>query len=357
MMVTSCDPNGMIVLIGHTRHSLERNVLRPMRKLYSETMVGMMRDDGRVRLFCRDAIVLGADTEARAKALQGMSVAYAYGDEVATWSRAVFMMLASRLDRAGSRFDGTCNPEGPGHWLKAFLDGGADVYVQHYTLEDNPALPEAFKRNLMAEYAGSVLYDRYILGKWTKAEGLVYRGFDAGRHVVEAAGEIRRIVFGVDVGHANATAFVALGDGVDGRRYVLAEYLHSGRESGEARSPLGYARDFVAFRERTLGMYAGSLYGGVVVDPSAAGFIAQLREVGERRVYRARNGVLDGIAAVASAFDGDRLRVLRGCDGIVREIGGYVWDSAAAARGEDRPVKVDDHLLDALRYALRRMGD
>lgn len=340
--VRESPPDGEIVLIGYTRETLERNVLRPMRRVYGERMVGPTRQDGRVRLFGRDAYVFGADTDERARALQGMSIAYAYGDEVATWRESVFRMLASRLDRAGSRFDGTCNPEGPGHWLKRFIDSGADVYVQAYTIEDNTSLPEAFVRGLKAEYAGSVLYDRYILGRWTQAEGLVYRGFDPGRHVLARAEGARRIVIGADVGHANATAYVAVGD-CGGQRIVLDEYAHSGREAGGAKSPLGYARDYLIFRDRVLAAHPGARFDGVVVDPSAAGFIAQLREVGERRVYRARNDVLAGIACVASALDAGRLAVLARCERTIAEMGGYVWDERAAARGEDRPVKRGDH--------------
>lgn len=341
---------GEIVLLGNTVETVRRNILRPMAKVWAGDLVGEVGGDGAVRLFGRRVHVLGADRADRVKALQGMSVSYAYGDEVTTWARPVFEMLMSRLDQPESVFDGTCNPAGPGHWFKRFLDGEGDIFQQAYTIDDNPYLPEAFVRELKGAYAGTVLYDRYILGKWTRAEGLVYRGFDPGKHVAEGAAQVRYVGFAADVGHSNATAFLALGEAGDGRLYVLDEYYHSGRETGETKSPLGYARDFAAFRKGVLGRYPGARAGGVYVDPSAVGFMAQLREVGVYAVYRAKNAVLPGIAAVASRIERDGLRVLAGCGHLLEELAGYVWDDRAAEEGMDRPVKEADHCVDALRY-------
>lgn len=341
---------GHIVLLGNTQETVRRNILEPMRAIWGGNIGRMNAATGEIRLFGRSAVVLGADTRDRVKALQGMSVAYCYGDEITTWNEDVFSMLKSRLDLEESTFDGTCNPAGPNHWFKRFLDSGADIYLQTYTLEDNPCLPPAFVRQLKAEYAGSVLYDRYVLGKWASADGIVYRAFDPVRHVVEEAAVIGRISFAVDVGHINATCFLAIGEAGDGRAYVLDEYYHSGAADGKARSPLGYARDFERFARTLRARYPQARYEGTYVDPSAAGFMAQLRECGVTRVYRARNAVVEGIAAVASLMDSDRLRVLACCRSLLHELASYAWDPHAAARGEDAPIKRDDHAVDALRY-------
>ena len=165
---------GLNVMIGNTRGTLQRNVIEPMRALYGAGRVGDVRADGTVDMFGQRVYTFGADTQAGVDRLRGASVKYAYGDEVGTWSENLFHMLKSRMDRPYSLFDGTCNPEGPDHWLYAFLNSGADVYAQTYTLDDNPYLDPAVVASLKREYAGTVLYDRYIMGLWVSAEGALF---------------------------------------------------------------------------------------------------------------------------------------------------------------------------------------
>lgn len=359
LRVSRCEGSGLILLIGNTQGTVERNILTPMRARYTERMVSRIRQgDGSIRLFGKTAFVLGADAKSRVAALQGTGVEYCYGDEMTTWAEEVFWMLKSRLDGKRSLFDGTCNPEGPSHWLKKFIDSDADIYHQAYTIDDNPFLPEAFVRALKKEYAGTVYYDRYILGRWAQAEGAIYPMFDRARHIANEPPSIRRLYFAVDVGHANATVFLCVGIADDGRAYVLAEYAHEGRKAAGAKSPHAYAMDFMLFKARQTEAYPGALYCGVYVDPSALGFMTELRELGESRVYRAVNDVLPGIQTVASMIDSDRVRILSRCEWTLSELSGYVWDEAAAQRGVDAPRKENDHAMDALRYLLHtRRGE
>ena len=358
--ILHCTGSGLIVLMGNTQGSVNRNVLEPMRSLWGQKLVGTIRtSDNSVRLFGKKVYVLGADKKTSVARIQGTGMEYCYGDEVTTWSEEVFEMLKSRMDKPTSVFDGTCNPAGPLHWFKKFLDSKADIYHQAYTIDDNPFLPEDFVRSLKQEYAGSVYYDRYILGRWVRAEGIIYQSFNPEKHTYQSvphkkspkALQMRRITFAVDVGHSNATVFLAFGEGLDGRAYLLDEYYHSGREAHETKSPLAYARDFVAFRDKVTAAHSGAKFGGVYVDPSAAGFMAQLREAGVYMIYKAVNDVVPGIQTVASVIDNDLLRVHKqNCPHTLKEFEGYAWDEKAAEQGEDRPIKVDDHCMDAMRY-------
>ncbi|MEV0438956.1 hypothetical protein AB0I84_09470 [Streptomyces spectabilis] len=88
------------------------------------------------------------------------------------------------------------------------------------------------------------------------------------------------------------------------------------------------------------------------IDPSAASFLVQMWTDGHPGVTGASNTVLDGIRSVSVALDSGLLRIHRSCAGLREELPGYVWDDTAAARGEDKPVKKDDHSLDGLRYAV-----
>lgn len=164
---------GLSVLMGNTQGTLERNILEPMRQWWPG-MVSEIHADNTVDIFGKRCYALGADSKKHVARIQGATFEYVYGDEITTWSSDVFDMLKSRLRCPHSKFDGTCNPDHPQHWFKKFLDSDADTYHQAYTIYDNPFLTPEFVKNLEKEYAGTVLYDRYILGKWAASEGALF---------------------------------------------------------------------------------------------------------------------------------------------------------------------------------------
>ena len=165
---------GLTVILGVTKATIERNVLAPMRDVYGDALVGNISSDNTVMLFGEKCYALGAEKISQVSRLRGTSIKYCYGDEVADWSRDVFELLKSRLDKSYSCFDGTFNPKDPLHWLKEFLDSDADVFYQTYTLDDNPFLDPVFVQELKKEYSGTVLYDRYIKGLWAASEGALF---------------------------------------------------------------------------------------------------------------------------------------------------------------------------------------
>ena len=166
---------GLAVILGVSRDTIERNVLEPMREIYTSTLVSHINGKNQAYVCGEWVYCLGAEKVSQVAKIQGSSIKYCYGDEVAKWNQEIFEMLKSRLDKPYSCFDGSLNPEGPNHWLKKFLDQeNLDKYIQHYTIDDNPFLPIDYVENLKKEYAGTVYYDRYILGKWALAEGLIY---------------------------------------------------------------------------------------------------------------------------------------------------------------------------------------
>ncbi len=126
---------GLLVLLGDTRGTLERNILDPMRDIWPG-LVGNIRSNNTVMLFGKKVYALGADNKKHVSRIQGASFEYVYGNEVTTWSEDVFQMLKSRLRCEHSHFDGTCNPEGPNHWFKKFLDSDADIFQQSYVIDD-----------------------------------------------------------------------------------------------------------------------------------------------------------------------------------------------------------------------------
>lgn len=169
---------GLNVILGVSKSSIERNVLSPMREIYTDKLIGTINSQNIARICGEDVYCLGAEKISQVAKIQGASIKYCYGDEIAKWNKEVFQMLKSRLDKPYSCFDGACNPENPTHWLKEFLDNvELDIYLQKYTIFDNPFLPEEFVQQLCKEYEGTIYYDRLILGLWKRAEGAIYKRF------------------------------------------------------------------------------------------------------------------------------------------------------------------------------------
>lgn len=220
---------GLNVILGVSKSSIERNVLQPMREIYTDKLIGQINSQNVARICGEEVYCLGAEKVSQVAKIQGASIKYCYGDEVAKWSKEVFQMLKSRLDKPYSCFDGSCNPEHPTHWLKEFLDNDElDIYLQRYTIFDNPFLPVEFVEQLCKEYEGTIYYDRLILGLWKRAEGAIYKRFaddpekfrcevleepaDNSEHKQFKKSDIVSIEIGLDFGgNQSGHAFVARG--------------------------------------------------------------------------------------------------------------------------------------------------
>lgn len=171
---------GLNIILGVSKGTIERNVLNPLRQIYGQNLVGYINSQNVAILFGEEVYCLGAEKVSQVSKIQGTSVKFCYGDEIAKWCKDVFVMVQASLDKPYSHFDGALNPESQTHWFKRdFLDKieekGLDVYVQYYTIFDNYFLAKEVVENLCKEYQGTVYYNRYILGQWCNAEGLIFQ--------------------------------------------------------------------------------------------------------------------------------------------------------------------------------------
>lgn len=337
--------DGLTVILGVTKSTIERNVLEPMRNIYGDTLVGNISSDNTVMLFGEKCYALGAERITQVSKIRGASIKYCYGDEVADWSQDVFELLKSRLDKEYSCFDGTYNPQHPGHWLKVFLDSDADIFSQTYCIDDNPFLPAAFVENLKREYAGTVFYDRYILGLWVKAEGLIYPFFDEScctDSVIPPHMPGWEFYVSCDYGTLNPCSMQLWAVDIRGRQAImLDEYYYSGRaKENTQRTDSEYYDDLV----KLIGDYPIQ---AVVIDPSAASFIAEIRHRGKYNVRKANNDVLEGIRRTGALLKAHRILINNRCENTKKEFGLYSWDEKADS---DKPIKKDDHAMDAMRY-------
>lgn len=340
---------GINLILGVSRESIERNVLTPMREIWGDRMVGDISSRNLATVFGEKVYCIGAEKVSQVSKIRGSEVKFCYVDEICDVHPEVFEMLKSRLSLPYSECHAACNPMGPQHFVKRFIDSAQtediDLFYQRYTIYDNPFLPPEYVRSLEAEYRGTVYYKRYIEGLWAQAEGMVYPMFEEAMESrwVPPEGYTPRWCVSVDYGTMNAFDALMWGQDREGVWHCVDEYRYSGREEGHLRTDDDYVSDLVRFCERVLGEAE------VVVDPSAASFIAALRRCRDRvfRVRPADNSVADGIRDCAVCLQTGRIRIADDLPGIRSEFEGYVWDDSSA---EDRPLKVDDHAMDAMRY-------
>ncbi|MGM9594161.1 MAG: terminase large subunit domain-containing protein [Candidatus Onthomonas sp.] len=359
---------GLLVLMGNTRGTLERNILSPMRELWGADLVGQIRSDNTVQLFGRKCYALGADNKKHVARIQGATFEYVYGDEVPTWSEDVFAMLKSRLRCEHSHFDGTGNPDNPQHWFKKFLDSSADIYQQSYTIDDG-CLPPAVVEQLKREYAGTVYYSRFILGQWAAANGVIYRAFadsiasNDGRFLWPAGKELRpwRVQLGVDFGGSGSKhALVATGI-LPGYRGCVA--LASARiEPGDVEQ-LSHA--FLDFVETVFSRW-GEIH-AVCCDSAEQTIIRQLRAELSRtrfawlagRVYNAKKRpILDRIRLTSILMGGGRFWYLPQAATLRDALSTALWSGkhpGVDERLDDGTTDVDS--LDAFEYSIERDVD
>lgn len=343
------DEPGLNVLMGVSKETIERNILQPMREIYTDQLVGGINSRNQAFVCGVQVYCLGAEKLNQVSKIQGSSIKYCYGDEVAKWNKEVFYMLQSRLDKPYSKMDGAFNPEYPGHWLKEFLDReDIDAYIQKYTIFDNPFLDPAFVDNLCKEYAGTVYYKRYILGEWAMAEGLIYPMYDRAISEVPNT-QASRYVLSVDYGTMNAFAAL-LWELHDGVWYASSGYYYSGRDLGASKTDDEYLADI----DKWLDALEIPRPLPTIIDPSAASFITLLRKQDHRyKVRPAINDVMDGIRETAVAMQRDLIKISPAIKDWKKEIEGYVWDEDSI---EDRPIKVNDHFMDSMRYFVKTLG-
>lgn len=347
-----------LAMIGKTELTLEANVIDPLTDFlgsddcYKRGNVAWIYGH-KVRLYGAN------DAKSRSK-IQGKSLHAWYGDEVATWPEDFFQMAINRLRVGKAKAIMTMNPEGPYHWFHKRIIERADepaikAKLYHFTMEDNPHLPPGYKEWTEALYIpGSVWHKRWILGQWAAAEGSIYYFFDpdpkSGYVTNEIPTDCDRYQIGIDYAESSVNVMLLLGRS-SGIWYVLRE-MYWDAKKGHQKTNSEYSKDF------------GQLIEGKRVrtdcDPGGggAGLINQLRRDWMSRGYvinAAMNPVVPGIQSVIGLMTSGRLKIHSSCKNTIQELSNYVWDSKAQEKGEDKPLKVNDHCCDALRYAVMRV--
>ena len=301
--------------------------------------------------------VFGGKDESSADLIQGITLAGVLLDEVALMPRSFVEQALARCSVKGSKLWFNCNPEGPEHWFRKewiLKSEKRKALHLHFVMDDNPSLDEEIKARYRAMFSG-VFYERFILGRWVMSEGLIYDMFDPDKHTYTQGPPSLHFsgtrTIACDYGTTNPTVFLDIYD-YDGTIYVDREYRWDSRDQdagGRQKTDEEYADDMEAFM--------GKNPCAILVDPSAASFIAALRRRG-LYVIPADNEVLDGIRRTATQIKQGKLLIhKRNCAGLLGELGTYLWDEKSCKLGVDKPLKERDHGPDALRYFVNSLPD
>ena len=360
--------DGLYMMCAKSLTTLKRNCLLLLQDLVGEGNFTFSTSSKEGQLFGRKILLEGANDMRSEAKIRGLTLQGAYCDELTQFPQEFFTMLLSRLRVAGAKLIATTNPDAPSHWLKVnYIDRAAelDLLDVKFLLDDNTTLPADYVANIKKEYTG-VFYERFIVGLWTLAEGIIYPMYadvivdelpkdENGREL-----PIQEYMVSIDYGTMNAFS-AGLWAHVGDTWYRTSEYYYSGRDKGVTKTDQEYADELAAWitpawRYQSARPVHTTLGGAVqrkiktFIDPSAASFIALLGKTEWARVLPADNDVINGIMETGRAMQSGKIKVLRCCKNWIAEAGGYVWDDKTA---EDKPKKVKDHAMDDTRYFVK----
>ncbi len=345
-------------ICGKTVASAERNIIKPMQGISDITYYFKLHYNKQAHLMIIEGnghknyfYVFGGRNESSYMLLQGITLSGILLDEVALMPESfVNQAIARTLSEKNSRYWFNCNPESPVHWFYNdwILDADEKNALHiHFLMSDNPILGEEELRAAEKNFQG-VFYQRYILGEWILADGLIYPDY---KNAVDPPPdrEADRYVLSIDYGTRNAFAAVLWGKYGD-IWWAVDEYYYSGRDENRNKTDADYVNDLI----RQFGHLANTQAKlKVIIDPSAASFITAMQEKHIFAVISADNAVLDGIMNVMRAMQAGKIKFSPNLTNVISEFQGYVWDDDS---GEDRPVKVNDHAMDAIRYFVQTMN-
>jgi len=337
---------GDAMIIGVNRGSIQRNIITTMYRMLGFPAPSPMCN--KVTLYGRDVYLVGAPDVSAVTTIQGSTLAYALVDEATCLPEPFFKMLETRLSVPGAQMLATMNPEGPAHYLKKdYIDRGEilDLGIWTFNLDDNPALDECYKNSIKSSFSG-VWYKRFILGEWCQASGAIYPDFDQNNIYEHPKSNPNYYIVGVDYGTTNATCAVlcAISPNLWPQMMVEAEYYYDSSKTGLPKTDAQLVTDIKNFVKH-------KNVSAIYVDPAAASLKIAMRNE-NLPVVDADNDVILGIKTVSKFISGKNIVIHRNCKNLIDQMQSYAWDPKAQARGEDKPIKKDDHSCDSLRYAV-----
>lgn len=350
----------IFAICGKTVASTERNIITPMMGIRDLTKIYKLSYLRQAHLLTVKSknksnyfYVFGGKDESSQDLIQGITLSGVLLDEAALMPESFVNQAIARtasVDKAKLWFN--CNPGKPQHFIKTqWIDDAEGENIKrilhlHFLMEDNPTItPEQIER-VKRQFVGTVFYDRYIKGLWTNSDGLVYPTF-SDKNVIPRFRLrnifVARYYVSIDYGTYNPCsmglwAVMNMKQGETGIR--IKEFYYDGRKEGVLKTDAEYYEELEKLCD-------GYPVESVIVDPSAASFITEIKKHGEFRVTPAKNEVIEGIRITAGFINSRRLLIAKNCKDALREFSLYVWNEKSEV---DAVIKTNDHAMDDIRY-------
>jgi phage terminase large subunit len=227
------------------------------------------------------------------------------------------------------------NPIDENHWIKTKLidPKREDLIEIQSTYRDNQFLPAEYVKlieDLMEQDPN--YYRIFGLGEWGKLDHLIYQNWDEIPELFDGD-----TFYGVDFGFNKPTAVVKCV--VDGMDAGVEQVLYSTKKTNQ---------DLISFLDEvipTVGRERHTIY----ADNAEPNRIEEINKAGKGfKCLPANKSVLDGIDTVRRF----RLHITQTSPDLLKEIKGYAYRVDKNEVVHDEPVKLHDHLMDAMRYAI-----
>ncbi len=355
---------------GKSRTALLRNVLVPQMAIMDHFGIGYDYRGGKGYIEVEGNIcwLVGCHNETAAEIIKGMTIGGADLDEADTYPQTVLDTILDRLSLEGARAYMTMNSNSPYHPIKTDLIDNTElikagkVYTSHWELYDNPFLPKGYIETMELRYPpGTLGHKRKIKGLWVTAEGAIYDRFVESLHTFRTPpfNSYDYYVIGTDEGLGNVTVFGLFGIKRTpyGNHYHLLDEVywdvsqHQGRQLTPNELIMG---DEAGHFKGALAMLQGRPLHSFVTSHDAAAIrsvLAKKDYQGSRvKVVTYTPKTLRDIYEIQKLIAEERFKISNvNCPNSVAQAQSYAWDPKAQARGEDRPMKTNDHCPDMWR--------
>lgn len=327
------------LMVAKTLTSLKRNCLDLLESLVGKRNFQYSISQKQAWLFGRKVYLEGVNDARAESKIRGMTLQGAYCDELTLFTEDFFSMLLSRLSEKNAKLFATTNPDTPNHWLKVnYIDrkDKLDMLVMQFLIDDNTTLDPEYVKQIKAENQG-VFYDRFILGKWVNAEGLIYPQLadNTEQYMIDRRDlpELHNITAGEDFGgNKSGHAIVASGIGKDRKLYFIKAKFREAKGST--------AEELIKWSTKIFDEIYNDVrkYFDIYADSAEQILINSLSEKTRFRVYNSlKRPIIDRIRAMNILIASGRVFFVKGeTEELVKALSEAIWDDK----------KMDDTRLD-----------
>lgn len=362
-------PHDEFLMTGKTRDTLERNVIRDLIKMiHGKLYYDYNKGDGYLDIGGKRCWLVGFNDEGATDKIRGMTVGGWYSDETATSPESSIKMAMNRCSLKGAKMFWTMNPDSPYHYIfkeyinnKELKEKGV-VKVWHFTLKDNLNLTKEYVEQLKLLYSKSALqYKRYILGMWVIAEGAIYDKFVESENTFKKIPKVDEINISCDYGVSTVTTFGVIGikkSLSEGNNYYLFEETYYDAEViGINQTDSQRVNDILRLQKKYNLTNKNTLF----LPHDAASLKAECEQDSriKMKVRTYTPNTFEDINTIQQLIADRKFKIHESCTNSITQAQTYAWDKKAQKRGEDKPLKIDDHCPDMWRGGIlgpRNMG-